>query len=534
MNESLAQYWEKTLQYWNQFSKMQKWMIIGTSIFILLTLSLLIYHFSKTEYALAYTDLNPADAAAITEYLDNQGIPYQFSNDGTAIGVPSKDVTNVKIAVAGQNLVQNGSIGYGIFRENMSSFGMTENQFNLLKVDAQAGEIQQIINSINGVAGSKVILTLPEDSVFIREDENNQASASVLVQFKPNARVDQVTVDTIYNLVQKSVPNLPLENIAISNESGEEMVPSERLEGSPNSSDIVSTQFDIKERYEADIRSNVENFLGRIMGKDKVVVNVVSTLNFDQENRQERLFTPVNTVDQQGIERSVQEIQRSYTGATTNDAGGVPGTGEPDVPTYQGNDGTSSGSSEEMERIVNYEVNEITKSIVSSPYVVQDLTIFAGIEPPNAEDPTSLTNETLQEIKQMLVGIVSATLADSNKNFTADDLQNKVTVISRSFADNPDEIATSGGLPLWAFALVSAVVLLLGAGITYAIMRKRRLDEQEAAALELEAAANEKPAVPSIDIDNVNENQVRKQLEQLAQRKPEEFVNLLRTWLADE
>jgi flagellar M-ring protein FliF len=41
--------------------------------------------------------------------------------------------------------------------------------------------------------------------------------------------------------------------------------------------------------------------------------------------------------------------------------------------------------------------------------------------------------------------------------------------------------------------------------------------------------------IPSIDLENIaNENQVRKQLESLARRKPDEFVNLLRTWLVDE
>ncbi|MMZ66941.1 hypothetical protein D1872_294760 [compost metagenome] len=43
------------------------------------------------------------------------------------------------------------------------------------------------------------------------------------------------------------------------------------------------------------------------------------------------------------------------------------------------------------------------------------------------------------------------------------------------------------------------------------------------------------PEFPSINLESVtNENQVRKQLETLAKKKPDEFVNLLRTWLADE
>ena len=47
--------------------------------------------------------------------------------------------------------------------------------------------------------------------------------------------------------------------------------------------------------------------------------------------------------------------------------------------------------------------------------------------------------------------------------------------------------------------------------------------------------AAEKAELPTIDIENVtNDNQVRKQLETLAKKRPEDFVNLLRTWLVDE
>jgi flagellar M-ring protein FliF len=60
---------------------------------------------------------------------------------------------------------------------------------------------------------------------------------------------------------------------------------------------------------------------------------------------------------------------------------------------------------------------------------------------------------------------------------------------------------------------------------------RRRKTVQEAA----ELAAMPRVEMPTIDIDNVSsESQVRKQLESLAKRKPDDFVNLLRTWLVDE
>jgi flagellar M-ring protein FliF len=70
---------------------------------------------------------------------------------------------------------------------------------------------------------------------------------------------------------------------------------------------------------------------------------------------------------------------------------------------------------------------------------------------------------------------------------------------------------------------------LLGGG-GYYFYRRRKSAQEEA-----ELAAMPRVEMAAIDIDNVaSDSQVRKQLESLAKRKPDEFVNLLRTWLVDE
>ncbi len=43
MNERLALYRNQLTSKWNQFSKKQKWMIVGISLFLLISLGLYIY-----------------------------------------------------------------------------------------------------------------------------------------------------------------------------------------------------------------------------------------------------------------------------------------------------------------------------------------------------------------------------------------------------------------------------------------------------------------------------------------------------------
>ncbi len=526
MNEAFSQYWAKTKQYWNQFNKTQKIMILSIAVLTLLTIVLLTYHFSKTEYSIAFTELDAADAGAIQNYLETSGIPFQFSQDGRTIAVPSTEVTNVKIAVESEGIVKNGSIGYGIFRDNMSSFGMTENQFNVLSDDAKAGEIQQLINGITGVSSSKVFLALPSDSAFINTETPEQASASVVIRTKAGYTIDQKKIDTMYNLVAKSIPGLDLANIVISDENGE-LLPSSKANGGLEGASTLATQhFQIKKQFELDIQKNVQALLGTLFSRDKVVVSVFSSINFDQVNQQQEIFEPV--VDQSGIERSIQEIQKSYTN-TTPEEGGVAGVGDSEVPNYPSTNGNSNSSSEELQRTINYEINQITKQVVSSPYSVKDLTINVGIEPPNLEDPESLTEDTKQAVKQILKNIVAATLADNGIELTDEELESKVFVLARNFQGKqtlPEE--TNSNLLLYG---IGAAALAIGAAAGFFIFRRRR----PAAAEEEEIGLPVKSEFPTIDFDSVeNDNSVRKQLETLAKKKPEEFVNLLRSWLVEE
>jgi len=534
VNEALSRNWDKTKQFWNRMDKKQKILSVSILVLTVLVITLVIFNFSKTEYSWAFRDLDATDMAAVRDYLDTSGIPYKFGPDGSSIAVPTTEVTKVKVEAASQDLVQNGSQGFGIFKDNISSFGMTDNQFAVLRDDALAGEIQKQINTKEGVVSSKVLLAMPEDSVFISENEADQASASVSITFRPGYRASQEYIDSLYNIVRLSVGNdlLPIENITITDQQ-EELLPSSKLNGGiGNTANVVLQQMQIKKEYEEDIKRNIENFLGTILGPNKVVVSVVSSLNFDQRNRQELLFQPVNTEDQTGIARSVQEIQKTYTNTGAPD-GGVPGTGAPDVPGYQGTEGQGESSSEEISSTINYEINEISQSIVSSPYVVTDLTVFAGIEPPDPNNPDSLSQDVADEIEAMLVGIVNTSLADSGRSFTAEELEGKVSVITQNLlgVNGLDGQADSGSNNALYFGIGAVALAVIAALAFFALRRRRAANAEE----EFDEDVNGAMEYPSIDLDNVgNENQVKNQLESLAKKKPEEFVNLLRTWLADE
>ncbi|MFC5448336.1 flagellar basal-body MS-ring/collar protein FliF [Paenibacillus aestuarii] len=527
MNENLLQYWERVRQYWNRYSRTTKITFIATVFILVLTAGIISYNLSKTEYSLAYTDLQASDAASIKNYLDTAKIPYKLSSDGKSIEVPSNQVANVKLEVESQGLNKNGSIGFGAFSDK-SAFGITDNEFKVKYLNAVQGELQQLINSNQAISGSKVLITLPEDGVFLKPEQET-ASASVVLQIKPGYTMDQGKIDTIYNLVSHSIKNLPLENITISDQYGEALN-SSKVTGQTSSS-LVTSQTDINNNFRNDLQKSITNMLGTMLGRDKVIVNVFSTMNFDQKKSKEQLVTAPNQVDQQGLQISLQEATESYQSDGGASNGGVAGTGSTDVPGYPGSSSTGKSNSEKNSKTVNYEVNRITNDIVSTPYVVKDLSINVGIEPPVKDDPNSLTPETKAAVQAALVNIVRTALADNKVTYTDADLQQKVTVIAHSFV-RPTDVTASSTSKYLTYGGLAVAALALGAIGGFVWRRRKKAAEQLEEELNMPA---KKAEMPTIDIESVNnENQVRKQLETLAKKRPEDFVNLLRTWLVDE
>ncbi|AIQ30520.1 MULTISPECIES: flagellar basal-body MS-ring/collar protein FliF [unclassified Paenibacillus] len=527
MNERLAQYREKITLYWNRFSGKQKILFFSTLFIIIIIIVVLTMQLSKTEYEVAFQDLDSTDSAGVMTYLDTSGIPYRLSPDGKSISVPSTDAARIKIAIGSQGIVQEGSIGYKVFDESSSMIGTTDSEFNVKYNNALNGEVEQLMRRMQGIKDVKVLITLPKETVFASQEDQEKALASVVLSFNPGFRPTQDNIDGYFNLVKTAVPNLPVDNITITNNEVELMPTSKG--GQAGVSSQVEENFALQKKFEDDVKKDVKQFLSTLTGPDKVDVLVFSKLNFDKENRQEEIVLPVDAENMKGIEISSQIISNTYSGQG-NTSGGVAGTGSEDVSGYPSGTDSGTSSSEESSETRNYEVNRITKDIIASPYTVKDLTINVAVEPPNGQ--TTLDDTTSAAIQNILVNIVRASLADSGITYTDADLTKKVSVFSQQFGSTAAD-AASGGLANWMIWAIGGAALLVGAGGGYLIYRSRKNKQEEEA--EDDIPLQVPTEFPSINMESVtNESQVRKQLESLAKKKPDEFVNLLRTWLAEE
>lgn len=530
MKELLQKNIEKLKEYWLSQSKNQKLLFVGSVSLTVILISALIFITTKTTLVPLYGDLSPSEAGMIKENLDERGIKSEITDGGKTIKVPEELVNTLKVELAAEGIPKSGT-DYSFFSQN-AGIGMTDNEFNVIKLEATQTELANLLKEIDGVSSAKVMINLPEKGIFV-SDSQEEASASIVLNTKHGYQFDEKQIKALYHLVSKSLPNLPTDNIVIMNQYFEYFDLNDTNHFQTGS---FVKQHEMKKQIERDLQRQVQNMLGTLMGHDKVVVMTTADIDFTQENRQEELVTPVDEENMEGITISAQRLTETFTG-NGQQSGGIPQAEDPtDVlgtgSSYlEGTDG--NGEYERIEETINNEVNRIRKDIVESPYKIRDLGIQVMVEPPIADDPNSFPQERLEDIQRIL-GTIVRTSIDKNidAELTEADLADRIVVSVQPFNGKVDfSPETSHALPWWAFVVggflfVAMVILLV------LFIRSRRKQTIDDSLVEVETEPME---VADVFDELVTETSLRrKQLEKMAKEKPDDFAKLLRTWLSEE
>ncbi|MBM7701863.1 flagellar basal-body MS-ring/collar protein FliF [Metabacillus iocasae] len=531
MNERLAIFKEKTKAFWTERSKFQKFSMVGGILAVFLIIGLVSFFASTEKLVPLYSNLSPQETGQIKAELDVRGIKSEISQSGTTISVPEQSVDSLKVDLAAQGIPNSGSIDYSFFSNN-AGFGMTDNEFNVLKLDAMQTELANLIKNIEGVNDANVMITLPQESVWVK-DQAEQASASIVLNTKPGYQFDQSQIKSLYHLASKSVPNLPTENIVIMNQNFEyfDLNNNEII----NDSGSFVMQHGMKKEIERDIQRQVQKMLGTMMGHDKVVVSVTADVDFTKENREENLVVPVDEENMEGIAVSVERITETFSG-NGSQVGGSVGTGEEDTPNYAEAGVGENGDYEKVEERINNDVNRIRKEIVESPYKVRDLGIQVMVEPPTPDNPNTLPEERVEDIQQLLGTIVRTTIQQdgTEPELTEQEIEDKVMVSVQPFyGKTVIPQSEQAGIPLWAYIAAGALLLVIVILIILLVRKSRNqsdgIDEEfdeYVEELEINKLETKKPLT--------DEQKRRQRLELMAKEQPEEFAKLMRTWISED
>ena len=267
---------------------------------------------SAPDYRVLFNNLSEADGGTILAELESRGVPYQLSSNGQAILVQSDQVHRLRLQLAEQGLPQAGNVGFELM--DNQSFGISQfaEQVNFQR--SLEGELARSMRSMNPVADARVHISMPRDSVFVRDRE--PAKASVVLTLHPGRSLGQPQVNAIMHLVSSSVPDLSTDKVTVVSHSGE------LLSGSQNDNGIDGDRLSYAEEVERRYQQRIENILAPLYGRNNIRVQVTAAIDFSSREETRETYRP----NQDPNEAAIRSTQTSGALRGTLPEGvGVPG-----------------------------------------------------------------------------------------------------------------------------------------------------------------------------------------------------------------
>lgn len=509
--------WQQSVAAWGRLRPVQKWTIAAAGLLVFGVLIAVIVRANTMEYAPLYTNLHESDAADIVNALRDAGVNYRLTEQGTAVLVPRDQVYQIRLDMAGKGLPKRGVVGFEIFQQ--AAFGATDFERNVKYVWALQGELTRTIREYDAVEDARVHISLPEKSLFVRDQR--PASASVLLQLRPGARLTPGQINGIAYLIARSVESLDPADVTIVDSAGNLL--SQPSDAQGVASAATMQRLEIQRSFEHDVERHLQSMLERLYGANKALVRVKAEINFDSEEEVLEIFEPAAT---EGLVRSSKTQEESSdslpgSGGVAGLMANAPGQA---VPSYTSPEEEAGGHRYRRQSAdVVYEINRTERRRVVAPGGLQGLSVAVWID----------GQLTAAETDQLSQTIAVAIGADPRRG-------DAVTVASMPFysseemrpvaqLDEAPEKSLAGELTLWIAA--GAVVGLLLLALLMTIVRWGRARSLQTAQPEMAAAQEELPVTPPPPDERERRQRA---VEKLARDRPAEFARLVRTWLTEE
>jgi len=536
MNERLEQLRNQGLTVWQALDTRRKIAVVAVSVVVLAGLLSLALFTGREDFVPLYSGLTTADAYQVTERLKSEGIPYKLADEGQTILVPSTIKHEIRLQLASEGIPQGGSSGFELF--DSQGFGVTEFTQRVNYKRALEGELARTFAAFEQVEYAKVMLAIPEPTLY--SDEEKPVTASISLKLKPGKSLSQDQIRGIVHLASAAVEGLTPANVTIVDTSGNVLWVGDDSETALQNRLSVA-QLEAKKYYETTLERSIESMLEKVVGEGNVAVRVNAVLNFDQEESESEILEPV--LGESGAIISEQTFTEEIQGPGVV-AEGVPGTTtnvDTDVPVYQAVTDSGYTSTTRSEQIRNYEYSRIITRTARGPGRIERLTVSALIH------SAGLTEDDIDNVRAIIAAaagidesrgdeIVVHTMAFKPR-LTDDELAEMALQAERDARREALRQYLKLGVP----ALLGLIALIFGI-IVIRTMRRRVYQELVPAesATQLEAAVSEEEAeeepetAESKSAEEHKRELMLRNLERLAREKPEEMARLIQSWLIEE
>ncbi len=490
----------------------------------------------EPTYAVLFSIQDEKDGGQIVAALQQQNIPYRFSQSGHTILVPQALVHDTRLKLAGQGLPKGGLAGFELMENQKLGISQFAEQVNFQR--GLEGELARSIQSLAAVKGARVHLAIPKQSAFLREDQ--KASASVLVSLAPGRSLDQAQVAGIVNLVAFSVPQLTPKNVSVIDQEGKLI--SQQVDPTRDAGlDAAQIRF-VREIENAYVQ-RIESILVPIVGNNNVRAQVAADIDFSQTDQVAETYRP-NPAPATAIRSQLT----SETGSGTPPAAGIPGalSNQPPAPATAPlvqpaqSAAAAAAAQQNFSRnsTVNYEIDKTVRHTKVAPGAVRRLSVAVVVNyrkdtPKDPKDAakaqaTPLSENDLKQINELAREAVGFnkergdTLNVANAPFTAVE---KEVVPDAPIWQSPTLISTL--LEVGRYLLIAVAVVWLWTRIVKPVL----ISFAEAAA---RAAAERAAATVQETPQGVQQHNYETKLaaaREMAKQDPKAVAAMIKDWV---
>ncbi len=535
-------------------------LILGVAAAVVLSIMIGIWLWSQQpDYKVLFSNFNDRDGGAIVASLQQQNIPYKYSETGTAILVPSNQVHDARLRLAAQGLPKGGNVGFELMENQKLGTSQFLEQVNFQR--ALEGELARSIQTVSAVQSARVHLAIPKSQVFIRDQQ--KPSASVILNLYPGRSLDQQQVSAMLHLIASSIPDLSAKNVTIVDQNGNLLSDTNKQAANHG---LDPNQLKYVQEYQQDLVKRIESLLTPIVGANNVRAEATADIDFSKSEQAAETYRP-NTPPEGAAIRS-QQSSETYN-KNTNPSG-IPGalTNQPPVPATApivASNATSASNAAatgltQKDSTTNYEVDKTIRYTQQAMGGVKRLTVALLVNFKNEYDKNGkATPRPLSDIEKAQITELVKDAIGFNK-----ERGDSINLVNSPFA--PPEKEAIVDLPLWKqpdmiqmakeygrYLLVLLVLAYLFFGylkpILYKIMGKDKetlaaaAAEAEKAALEAQAAAEEEEedAVVSLSEEASHAAHPSSSYEtnltmarEFAKNDPRIVANVIKAWMSNE
>jgi flagellar M-ring protein FliF len=505
---------------WDQLGWTQRGAIIGISVVTLGAVYFLFMWASAPSYAVLFSNLSNQDAGAITTQLDSAKVPYQLSNGGATIMVPSAQVDAERLKLANQGLPSSGVVGFSLFDKTSIFQGdsFTE-QINYTR--ALEGELTQTISQVQGVQSDTVNIVLPQQDLF--SSDQAQPTASVLLKMGIGGTLSSGQIAGIQHLVASAVQGLKPDAVTIVDGNGTIL---SNNAGTDTAAANGLTALQAQARYESNLEAQLGAMLDTVVGPNKAVVRVNADMNWTQSEATGTVYVPQSKTSP--ITASKTSTNLSVGPSSANTAGGTAGVAS-NAPTY-GAGASITGTYTQTQKTadITYAPSMTTTHVLAAPGTLDRLSVAVVLD--------GVTNTA--EVASIRQAISAAVGLQPTRG-------DQLSITSVPFDQSATKQATAAlaaqqqrnlilSIARWAALIIVPLVLLFLLRRLLVPARLRAYQtEQPGGVRVLEHRDELAGAIPVAALPGA-QMQLRQSLAAVAREKPEVLAGMIGRWIEED